>query len=170
MKRSLAPIGIILIPLVFYSCASPTEGTKSAATPIATASTEVSANSEKEVETARQEYDKAYVSQDVAAFDRLAADEYLLTQPDGKVSTKAEVIALSKSGDIKVEKGQSDNVKVRLYGNTALVTGQWTEKSTTKGKPFAGTVQYTTVYVKKNGKWQIVSDHGTLIAAQNQKQ
>lgn len=169
MKRILAPLVILTITFVFSSCTT-TEGSKSAAAPSATASIDVSANAEKEVEAVRQEYDKAYVSQDVAVFDRLASDDYTLTQPDGKVSTKAEVIAWSKAGDVKVEKGQSDKVKIRLYGNTALVTGQWTEKSTTKGKPFAGTVQYTTVYIKKNGKWQIVSDHGTLIASQNQKQ
>lgn len=170
MKQTLFPIVILLITVIFTSCATPTEGTKSTAAPSATASVEVSANTEKEVEAVRQEYDKAAVSQDAATFDRLASDDYTLTQPDGKVVTKAEMIAMAKSGDVKVEKGQSDNVKIRLYGNTALVTGRWTEKSTNKGKPFAGTMQYTTVYVKKNGKWQIVSDHGTMIAAPNQKQ
>lgn len=50
-----------------------------------------------------------------------------------------------------------------VHGNTALVTSRWTEKSTNKGKPFAGTLLYTTVYVKNNGKWQIVSDQGTLV-------
>lgn len=107
MKRILAPLVILTITFVFSSCTT-TEGSKSAAAPSATASIDVSANAEKEVEAVRQEYDKAYVSQDVAVFDRLASDDYTLTQPDGKVSTKAEVIAWSKAGDVKVEKGQSD--------------------------------------------------------------
>jgi hypothetical protein len=66
----------------------------------------------------------------------------------GKLSNKAQEIADAKSGDTKIEVGRSEDVKVRLYGNTAIVNGRWIEKSNTKGKLFDGTHLYTTVYVK----------------------
>jgi ketosteroid isomerase-like protein len=81
----------------------------------------------------------------------------------GKVSTKPELIAMAKAGDTKMEIGRSEDVKVRLYGDTAIVTCRWIEKSTTKGKPFEGTQILTTVWVKNNGTWRIVSDQGTLV-------
>ena len=110
-------------------------------------------------------YDKALIEQDAAAFDRLLADEYTVTLPNGKVLTKAEVVANAKSGIVKYEadKTKSDSVKARVFGDTALVTGLWTEKGTSAGKDFDGTLQYTLVFLKRDGAWKIVSDHATLI-------
>ena len=81
----------------------------------------------------------------------------------GKLSNKAQEIADVKSGETKFEVGRSEDVKVRLYGATAIVNGRWVEKSTTKGKPFDGSHLYTTVYLKRDGKWQIVSDQVTPV-------
>ena len=115
------------------------------------------------------EYDRAYVQQDAAALDRLLADEFTLTEVDGKVISKAGMIAAAKSGDVKVETGKSEDSRIRIYGNTALVKGRWVEKSTSKERVINATMQTTTVYVKRDGKWQIVSDQVTIIAPQKTK-
>jgi len=91
------------------------------------------------------------------------AEDFIAIGNGGKLSTKAQEIAEAKAGETKFEVGRSEDVKVRLYGDIAIVNGRWIEKRTTKGKPFEGTSLYTTVYVKSNGKWQIVSDQVTLI-------
>ena len=73
------------------------------------------------------------------------------------------------TGTVKFEAGQSDDVKVHVYGNTALVTARWTEKSTNKGRQIAGTMRNMVVWVKKNGNWQVVSDQVTVIVPQKPK-
>jgi hypothetical protein len=78
------------------------------------------------------------------------ADDAVLTDQNGKVSTKAEVIANAKSGAVKFEVGQSADVKVSFYGDTAVVSSRWTEKSTSNGKQVNSTMQNTTVYVKRS--------------------
>lgn len=148
---------------IFSACTAPTE--KAAVTPIptATAATETSANAEQEIRSINLEYDKAIAQQDTAVYERLLAEDFIATENGGKLSTKAQEIADTKAGETKFEVGRSEDVKVRLYGDTAIVNGRWIEKSTTKGKPFDGTYLYTTVYAKSNGKWQIVSDQVTLV-------
>ena len=124
------------------------------------------ANAEQEIRTLNQEYDKAIVGQDEAAYERLYADKARIIEIGGKVFDKQAMIERAKGNETTFEVGQSDEVDVRVFGETAVVTGRWTQKSVTKGVPFSGTLRYTTVYAKLNGKWQIVSDQVTPIEGQ----
>lgn len=166
MKRILSVVTLTVFAAFFSSCAAPEEKAALSTTPSATASAESNANAEQEVRKLHQEYDRTWLQQDAAAFERLLADEMMQTDYEGKVFSKAEIVANTKSGTVKFEAGQSDDVKVHVYGNTALVTARWTEKSTNKGKQIAGTMRNTVVWVKKNGNWQVVSDQVTVIVPQ----
>ena len=148
------------------SCATSGSKGNSSTVPSLRPSTDSEADLEREVRNVHQEYDRAWLQQDATAFARLLAEDVTQTDPDGKVLSKAEIVANARSGDVKFEIGHSDDIKVRIYGTTAVVTARWTEKSTTKGKPFAGTTRNTVVYVKKNGHWKVVSDQVTLITAE----
>jgi uncharacterized protein (TIGR02246 family) len=163
MKEILITGVLIVLAASLSACAAPAEKTNTSSVPAASAPTETAAKVEQEIRDLQAQYDKAALEQDAAAFDRLFADDFTITQVGGRVNTKAEVVAMAKAGDTKMELGRSEDVKVRLYGNTAIVTCRWIEKSTTKGKPFEGTQIFTTVWVKNNGVWQIVSDQGTLV-------
>lgn len=163
MKRILMIIVMATVASIFSACSAGEEKAGASSAPAASAATETAANAEQEIRKLQQEYDQAVLRQDPAAYDRLFADDYTVTQAGGKVYNKAEMIAMAKAGDTKMEIGRTDDLKVRIYGNTALATCRWTEKSTTKGVPFSGVQLFTTVWVKNNGKWQIVSDQGTLV-------
>ena len=102
----------------------------------------------------------ALVKQDAAILDRLWSNDLVFTFPNGKVSTKAERLAAQKPSDQSAQStNTNDQVKVHLYGNTAVVT----VLSTWKGK--AGTQEYseqyqaTHVWVKQQGRWQLVAAH-----------
>jgi uncharacterized protein (TIGR02246 family) len=164
MKEVFITGVLIVMAAGFSACAAPAEKTSSSPVPAASASTESAAKVEQEVRDLQAQYDKAALQQDAAAFDRLFADDFSIVQAGGRVNTKAEIIAMAKAGDTKMEVGRSEDVKVRFFGDTAIVTCRWIEKSTTKGKPFDGTQIFTTVWAKRNGIWQIVSDQGTLVA------
>ena len=163
MKRILLTgIAIAMIAL-FAACKVPAEKTSTSSAPPAPAATETGANAEQEVRSLNLEYDKAIVQQDVAAYERLFAEDGLVTETGGKVLNKAQLIANAKSGETKYEVGRTEDLKIRVYGNTAIANGRWVEKSVTKGKSFDGSYMYTTVYVKRDGKWQIVSDQVTPV-------
>jgi len=160
MKRMLMILALCAMAQVFSSCAASEQ--KATVAPVA-AATETSENTEQEIRRLNLEYDNAILHQDAAAMERLLADLFVGTETGGKLATKAQELADAKAGTKKYETGRSEDVKVRLYGDTAIVNGRWIEKSTTKGKPFDGAYLYTTVYAKRNGQWQIVSDQTTLV-------
>jgi hypothetical protein len=58
------------------------------------------------------------------------------------------------------------NVKARVYGNAAVVTGLATRSGTYKGAPFDQQHLWTDTFVMKDGRWQCVASQSTLIAVQ----
>jgi len=100
---------------------------------------------------------------DPSASERYMADSFIFTAPDGTVSTKAQGIADMKSGALKIESSKIEDMKVLVYGDTAVVTYKTTDKGTYKGRDLSGQYRWTDVFVKQNGKWQLISGQGTPI-------
>ena len=95
--------------------------------------------------------------------DRLMADDYILTDPLGIVRSKAESLSAIKSNQVHFESTQSDDVNVRIDGDTAVVTGRSTFRGRYKGWSMTGQYQYTDVLVKRCGSWRAVGSHITAI-------
>jgi len=110
------------------------------------------------------ERDQAVQRGDTATFDRMCADDYVSTNNVGLVRTKAQVIEDLKSGALKVESMISDDVNVRVQGDTAIVTGRVTTKVQDRGRDTSGQNRFTQVYMKRNGRWQLVAFQQTRIA------
>jgi ketosteroid isomerase-like protein len=113
-----------------------------------------------------QEMDDAVVKGDTSASEKYLADNSTFTDPGGMVMDKARSIADFKSGDLKIESSKLDDMKVRVYGNTAVVTYGTTDKGTYKGKDISGNYRWTDVFVRRNGRWQIVAGQGTRVGQQ----
>ena len=99
---------------------------------------------------------------DVAALDKILADDWVGVYPEGAF-TKAQTLADLKSGDIKVETVGTVDMKVRDFGEVAVVTGSEEDKSSYKGKDTSGHYTWTDVFVKRNGHWQAVASQNTLM-------
>jgi len=110
------------------------------------------------------EWADAWVKRDVAFFDRIMADDYTWTSPWGHVTTKAQNLALVKSGRDVVTSWVLADMKVRVYGDTAVVTGRDTVKETYKGEDVSGQNRWTHTWVKRAGRWQCVAAHSSEIA------
>lgn len=121
---------------------------------------------EQELLKANREYDEALVRGDADVLERLYSDEFSYTTPDGEVRDKAQQLAFTRTGDLRLESGQSDDVKVRLYGNTAVMTGRFTAKGKWRGKDIEIRERYTAVWVKRAGVWRLVAEQGNLIKEQ----
>ena len=111
----------------------------------------------------------ALLKKDVAAFGRIFADDAVLNTPDGTAQTKSQLIADVKSGDLAIESSEISDMKVRAYGNAAVVTYVTNDKGKYKGQDVSGRYRWTDVFVRSGGTWQIVASQGTPIAPPTKK-
>lgn len=109
----------------------------------------------------------ANLKKDAAALDRILAADASLIGLRGRMQNKSEALADLKDTTSSVTACSDTNMKVRVYGDTAIVTGEGTRSGTFKGTPFKDRrALWTDVFVKKDGRWQCVATQSTLIADQ----
>lgn len=118
---------------------------------------------EQTLEKIEKDVAAGLVKGDTSVFTTYFAENAVVTDPGGMMMTRAESITIFKSGDLKFETMMVDDVKVRLYGNTAIVTYTSADKGTFKGQAFTGKHRWTDTFVKMKGKWLIVAAQGTPI-------
>jgi ketosteroid isomerase-like protein len=118
----------------------------------------------EEVKKAELERLRAGVSKDVAAVAAATADDYMQIDADGNVLDKAAALERIKSSYARLQSNPVDEMVVRVYGNTAVLTGRGTPRGTIDGKS-AYALRYTRVYVKRDGRWQVVLFQQTRISA-----
>jgi uncharacterized protein (TIGR02246 family) len=102
---------------------------------------------------------QAQINANAAALDRLYAEDFIGVGPSGAVRTKPQVIADFTSGALKFQSITTDDVQVRVYGNTAVETGRSTMKGEDKGKIVPQDTRFTRVWVKQQGRWLLVANH-----------
>jgi len=119
---------------------------------------------EQELTKLEQDRAQATVKGDTAFLDQTTADDYTFVSPRGALRTKAQILADFKSGELKFEGYDLDDLQVRVYGDTAVVTGRSTQKGKAYGQDAAGKYRFTRVYVKKDGKWKSVAFQSTRVA------
>ena len=98
---------------------------------------------------------------DVAAFEKIVADDWIAISPDGKSQTKAERAAEIKAA--RTTSATMGNMKVRVFGNTAVVTGTDDEITMQDGKKSSEHYVWTDVFVKRDGKWLAVASQTAQI-------
>jgi ketosteroid isomerase-like protein len=93
----------------------------------------------------------------------LLADKFVITNAEGELRNKAEFLADEK--DSKYSSSKYEDMKVTVFGNTAIATSIWTSQYTdSSGKPANSHARYTDTWVKMpHGKWQCVATHGSNI-------
>lgn len=125
---------------------------------------------EQELMQMEHDWSAAVLKHDTAVVARILADDYLGIDGRGIMTTKADELEEAKAPApgaplperLMLEETISD-MKVRVYGDTAVVTGISNEKISFKGNQTLIRYRRTTVYVKRQGKWQCVSFHGSRI-------
>ncbi len=121
-------------------------------------------DAEKELLKLEDDWSNAWVKGDGKFLEQLYADEYLATGRDGKTYTKAEGIKDDLSPSYTDKSFKLSDMKVHIYGETAVVTGMNTVKYKKDGKPVQAKGRFTDVFVKRDGRWQCVATQGTTIA------
>lgn len=105
-------------------------------------------------------WNEAYKQGDVATMGSLLADDFIITVEEGLTFSKAGYIAHSGDSDNKVLISEMSDVKVRIHGDVAIVTGAYHEKGISKGKPYEYHDRLTDVWMlMTDGRWQVIASH-----------
>jgi ketosteroid isomerase-like protein len=109
---------------------------------------------------------QAQIGADAVALDRIYANDFIGIGPSGTVRTKPQVISDFTSGDLKFQSITTDDVRVRVYGNTAVETGRSIMSGQDKGKTVPRDNRFTRVWVKQQGRWRLVANHYSSLITQ----
>jgi ketosteroid isomerase-like protein len=93
----------------------------------------------------------------------MTADDYTFITLRGELRTKAEIVKGFRSGSFKYDSREISDLNVRVYGDTAIVTGRSNQKGKEDGKDYSGDYRFTRVYVKQDGHWRTVALQTTII-------
>lgn len=109
------------------------------------------------------EWVDALVKADGAALEKLYSDNLTYTHSSGSTDTKAEYITNLKAGKTKYESLMREDVKVRVFGNTALHTSKTHIKLISNGQPSSFAVKMLHVWVKEGSSWRMVAHQTTRL-------
>ena len=149
---ALAGVTVLCLALAHVAIQKPVSGA------------EAGDSSQEEIKQLEQERNQALLRGDTAALDRMTSGDYTFINQRGELRTKAEIVSGFKSGTYKYEARQISDLRVRVYGNTAIVTGRAMQKGVENTKDYSGENRFRRVYVKQEGRWVSVALQVTLVA------
>ena len=120
-------------------------------------------SAEQEVKSLDRERNVAILNSDAAALDRMTADDYTFITLRGELRTKSEIVKGFQSGSFKYESRQISDLTIRVYGDTAVVTGCSNQKGMENGKDYSGDYRFSRVYLRRKGRWLTVALQATAI-------
>ena len=109
---------------------------------------------------------QAQIHADRVALDRIYADDFIGIGPSGTVRTKPQVLVDFTSHDLKFQSITTDDVRIRVYGNTVVETGRSTMVGQDKDRVVPRDNRFTRVWVRRQGRWRIVANHYSLLNTQ----
>jgi ketosteroid isomerase-like protein len=149
-RRLLAPI--CFLSLVLFAAVT---------MPAQQAKVESDAAVSQTLQVMEQAWLNAEKNHDAAAFEKIVADDWIAITPDGKSQTRIERAAEIKAAH--TTSATMGNMKVRVFGDTAVVTGTDDEVIMESGKKSTDHYVWTDVFVKRNGEWLAVASQTAQI-------
>lgn len=96
----------------------------------------------------------------------LLADDFIIPVEDGATFSKSGYLAHTADSELRVQISDMTDLRVRVHGNIAIVTGAYHEKGTSKGKVYESRDRFTDVWMKSNRGWQVIVSHYSIPASQ----
>jgi ketosteroid isomerase-like protein len=106
---------------------------------------------------------KAQTTGDLTALDALLGDDLVYTHSNALVDSKASYVESMRSGALKYQTIEPRDMKVRVYGTTAVITAAARITAISKGQPVDNQLRYTDVWVLRDGRWQMVGWQSTRL-------
>ena len=104
-------------------------------------------------------WDRAMIGNHADTIGRFMADDWAIVGSDGRVSDKAAFLALIRSGALTHDVMQSEELDVRLYGDTGVVTARGISAGKYRQRKFREAERASNVFVRHGGEWMCVLTH-----------
>ena len=117
----------------------------------------------KEIEALEMQWRQAQLDNNVSVIDHLLAEDYVGISANGTIETKQQVLAMRKAGTMHFTQLDLTDVKIRIFGDTAVVTSRADLQGTNGERDISGKYRYTRVYNRRLGQWKIVSFEASRI-------
>ena len=108
-------------------------------------------------------YDSAIVKKDTVEAGRILAPGFTYTNTEGQLVTRQQRISSLGVNETDLRTGKSDDVKVSVYGTTAVMTGLFRATGTYRANPIQINERWTTVWMQTDSSWQMVAGQGTVV-------
>lgn len=114
----------------------------------------------REIARREEELRAAQLTADVAELDRLISDDLLFTGPDGRLSTKSQDLELYRSGIVRFQSHEPEELRVRLVNENAAISALKARLTVeVNGTLHSGTFRYTRVWAREDGDWRVAGGH-----------
>ena len=114
------------------------------------------AATKRQIAALEEDWIKAVVRRDAAAFDRLLAPSFVYTEDD-RVYSKAQLIKEVTTGSDTVTSGRNEDLTVRVYGNTAIATGWLILVGRGASGSFERRYRYTDTWLRTGNRWRVIA-------------
>jgi ketosteroid isomerase-like protein len=155
MKRCALPLLMAAISMLSAELWAQSVGPKS-----------VSSDAAEQIRVLEKAFDEAIVRRDVSALDRMTSDDFTLISLNGELHAKAEVLKYFATHASEYEYRKTDNLRIRIYGDAAVVIGRTIQTIQENGKDHSDAYRFTRVYVRQEGRWLLVALQPTRVAEQ----
>jgi ketosteroid isomerase-like protein len=118
----------------------------------------------QEVIRVANEWDRAMVGNDAEVIGPYIAEDWIIIGSDGSVSDKPTFLQLVQSGTLSHDEMTSEDVRVRVYGDTAVVTARGVSGGKYQGQAFREVERSSCVFVRQQGQWRCVLTHLSRLA------
>jgi ketosteroid isomerase-like protein len=146
---------LLLLSLSFALCVVPLSGAQIKVDPATSKVTALEA-----------QWNDAYKRGDAAGMTALLSEDFIITVEDGNTYSKSGYLAHTADSEMKVQISDMTDLRVRLHGNIAIVTGAYHEKGTSKGRPYESHDRFTDVWTKTPTGWQVIASHYSIPTSQ----
>jgi ketosteroid isomerase-like protein len=124
-------------------------------------------NFEQEIINLDQDRIKALENGDTTWLSKFYADDFIMITSTGEIRNKQDQLKDIGSGKVVHEKIEEKYIRMRFYGNVAIVQSESKGKLIQNGMVSDDMRRFTRVFVKTNKQWQLVSTHISRVATQN---
>jgi ketosteroid isomerase-like protein len=118
---------------------------------------------EEELLKLEKAFADAIIKNDLKSIGRIVADDWIIIDPNGEIVDRTRFFEVIKSGALTHDTMHSEDFRVRVYGDSAVVTGVTRAKGKFMGQEFSTRERATDVFVKRDGRWQCVLTHLTRL-------
>lgn len=118
---------------------------------------------EEELLKLEEVFAEAIVKNDLEVIGRLVAEDWIIIDPNGEIVNRTRFFEVIKSGALAHDMMESEDFRVRVYGDSAVVTGVTRTRGKFMGEEFSTRERGTDVFVKREGRWQCVLTHLTRL-------